>query len=385
MGVYSKDRLFDTGYGYSYYDESETSFDPNFSGIMEYAIALQQSDQMMFESLLQCDFISAMNEQTMSFHEAEDEKEKDNDIKKNKVWEKIKQVFNTVKNAVAKAINNIIVRIMALIKNDKKIYEKYEKYFTLANLEGFKGIDGFKYPLSGDRVQLYESESDAIKAISDGIKELSNATSREQVDNIAAQWEKKILAIENRNDIGKKDRNIYDSGTKDWKPTAEQINQSKNEMKEGRESIKDLKDKAKKTKDDLHKLEKDAKSNLKDAKRDDKGDFEIYKMNTIYRLVSRGARAVIKSNNTFINVASKKLAAFRKAFIICGRYCYNKVANRSDLDDNKATTGSGGERNQEETKTTNESYANLVMSNDSFFIEALGEASDTYVFERLGY
>lgn len=362
----------------------ETPYDPNFCGLMECTIALAEADHMMFESMIQCDFISTMNEHTMSISEAEEANNANNEVKKNKIWEKIKSIFAYIRDAIKKAIANIIYKITDLLRSDEKIYKKYAPTLVMKNLEGFIGIDNFTFPKQIDEKSFNSLEFVKGNQFDDGVKKIADATDRDAVDSLYKTFEDDCNAAADETDRLAKKRNQFEEGEKNWKPSEDQLNYIKDTMKSGSDQIKNLKKQAKEVVKILNEKEKKAKDNFKSAKKDDdKSEFEVYKLNKVYQITSKYSKQISRANTVYINAIVKQIAACRKAFIICGRYAYKKAGGKEEeTTTTKISNQTAGGRQLPAARPT---QLPTARANEAAINFALGESSDVYVYEKFAY
>lgn len=375
MGVYSTNRVFDdTEYGFNESDFELTYCDPDFGHLMESVIAIRENDQMMFESVIQCDFIAAMNEQCMSVNEAEEANSEANTVKKKKISEKISALFKYIGEQIRKAIANMMAKIQDLVRSDKKLYEKLAPTLTMDNLSKFIGIDNFALPKNID--SSFYSLNKVQQEYDTQIKKITDATTREDVDSAYAEYDQIVVELENKLDNISKDRNMFGTSSKTWKPSSSDLEDLKSNMKDPKKAMKDLKDQAKNVSKKLNEMEKKAKENLKSAKKDGGDELEVYKLNKIYSITSRMARVVAKFNSAFINAKVKQQAAYRRAFIICGRAAYKASKKATKKDSGNAAISNNMENTGEEAPEEME---------ESVMMDILSESSDLYVYEMLGY
>ena len=92
---------------------------------------------------------------------------------------------------------------------------------------------------------------------------------------------------------------------------------------------------------------------------------EVYIAKKIYDVASASAKLFSKEFNAYSRMVSKQIAAFRKATIICGR----AAAKQAKHDDKRAP----------------EDDISILPKSEAADIYVLGESSDEYVFECLGY
>ena len=319
MGIYSTNRID----GLSSFGESIDFSDPALlhgPSLMEACIEICECDQNMFETLIEFDFMSENNLRTMTESEAIALNEASDKGKVSAIIEKIKGVIGKVVAAIKSGAAKVIDKISEVIHADKRIIKKYDDTLTMDNLEGFKGIKKFAMPKD------YLRETGTVMGILQTMKsDLSNV---------------KNISISNINDI-KSDSNAdrlmmksdvltsaFEKEVEDFIPDSTQLNRIKNGMKTSKDTIskiKKLSSAAVSEFKNVMKLIKAAKRNT-----DDKGEAKVYA--TAYNIVSKNSKAVSKAVAQYMNTLKKQLSAYRKAYIVCGRYAYGKAKGKESED-----------------------------------------------------
>lgn len=350
---------------------------PDFSigSVLELCIALKENDAKMFDTLIECDFVSANNNIVMEAEEAEQANAAADTTKKEKIGEKIAKVIQTVVAWIRKAASNAINKITELIHKDKKLVEMYGKTLTMENLKGFQGIPDFDFP--GEF-----TTKDGLAAMANAIKyfaiDAEKAQVRERLDTVMEDFKKKIDEAEAtvRSGIAQagigagvdydkeKDKAVNANKGKTWVPESDaQLKTIKQTVAAGNIIINDIKKLTAEITKILTDLERSAKKMLGNGTK--ASEYEVYQAKVIYDFASTSSQKLSKVFSLYNYALNKQLAAHRKAFIICGRYALKKSKGGNDED------------------VPVEKVEGEVV--ESAFIYALGEASDIYVAEALGY
>lgn len=268
MAVYTRAAL-----GESYLDHDANPF--------QLMIEAEQIDQSLFESLIEVDFATVYNEAgiitlTEADKEAADNAQKEGFLKKG--FELIKKLGA----AIEQIFNNLISYIGNFISNDKKIVEKYGKYFnnrsnfqacevkgTYVNAAYVKNMQStFRNALNTNYVDydVYDDDTDDVSTAHDTIK----------VDKKDKQGKYVLDLKQVRSNSG--DKKIVDAmSEEDWKFMVDTMNQGyksimadvKAEKKASIERVKaaqKLLKADKKTSDEANKKYKEAIKVAKDTK-----------------------------------------------------------------------------------------------------------------------
>lgn len=360
MGLYSSNRLegISVEETAQYIKEiEETAVDPSFGSVMETVMMMHENDKNMFDSLIECDFISATNENVMNEADAEAANDAGNETKKNKILEKIKEIIAAAGRAMKQAAQNIISKLLDIVKADAKLVGTYEKTLTMANLDGFSGIANFRFPKAAVTADSLKNVKLASEFTSDFNTAVQKAEERDIIDNAWKTFEDKVQNAEEEIKKLGEDDTYFNAKEDSWKPTSDtQIKAMLNSTKNANDTIKEIKNHAATVLAELKKIENAAKSAMKSGKKGKAGETEVYKLTKMYNAASKTVRLFSKEFSAYTNIAVRQVAAYRKATIICGRYALKK---------------SKGEATNEAT--------------EAIFNAALAESSDTYVFECFAY
>lgn len=341
----------------------ECSYDPEFGHIMEAAIQLHENDKRMFDALIECDFISAVNESVMLEADAEEANAAGNEKKKIKISEMIEKIFTAVMDAIKKAAANIIYKITDLVKSDKKLYAAYKPVLTIDNLKDFPGIQDFAFPKAIINSESLKSVENAKKFSEEFNNAVTRMESKEDIDSAYETFQNKVKEEkESFANMAQKDT-YFGEKEKSWKPTESwQISKMLNTLDSASDTIKEIKNHAAQVLGALKTLKNEAKSATKGVSKKTAGEVEVYKLNKLYKVSSETCNLFKQEFSAYISLASRQIAACRKAAILCGRYAAKKAKGA-------------------ETKPETEEKA----ANESMIMWALGESSDVYVSECLGY
>lgn len=340
----------------------ETSYNPDFGDIMEVAIQIQENDQRMFDTLIECDFISAMNEAVLLEEEAEEANKAADEKKGGSLKDKIVALCTKIANAIKQAAANIIYKIKELLKTDQKLFLKYRDVLKMSNLDGFEGIKGFNFTNIDEILNMADDvELANINEFIDNFNnKIASASSKEEIDKHYEEFENSIKQIEER--ISSAYEKSFAKDKKDvvWKPTEDDLSHAIIAIREGNKMIGYIKKESSMIIAELKKMAKDAKKEIKNGKT----EVETYMLNKKYIATSKTCSLFSKSFKMIINGMINAIAASRKVVIICGKYAAKKAGKSEEASDKKT-----------ETEQTNESVLNWVLA----------ESSDMYVYEYLGY
>lgn len=335
----------------------ETAFDPTFGHVLEAAILLHENDKRMFDTLIECDFISVTNEAVLLEEEAAEANGKANESKFAKIGEKIHTIFENIMNWIKKAAANVIYKITDIVKADKKLVETYKPVLTLDNLKEFPGIRDFAFPKAMVDKESLKSVENAKGFATSFTQTIKSAEERDVVDTAFKEFEEAInKEVESFKNMTK-DETYFGAKEELWKPTEDwQIKKMINSVTSASDTIKEIKTHSATVLKALKQLQSEAKSALIHGKnKKAAGEVEVYKMNTLYQVASKTCNMFTKEFNAYTHLAAKQIAACRKATILCGRY---------------ALKASKGVKVEEEK-----------VAEESAIMNALGESSDMYVFE----
>lgn len=355
MGLYSTNRVASVAESSDALIES-MDWTPDFSigSVMEAVIQIHENDAKMFDSLIECDFISANNISIMTEAEAEQANSANDEKKKSKIGEKIHAIIEAIKNFIQKAAANAIAKITDFVKSDQKIYNAYKDVLKVENLKDFEGIKDFAYPSN-------KLDSKNIKELGDQVEKFvsvaKNAKTRDAIDSAHETFQNESDKIINK--INAEIAWGFQEKQSAWKPNQEQIGEMLGVVKNASAIIKGIKEHTAVIIGELKKLQNDAKAVLKSKA--ETSETEVYIANKMFQVASSSAKLFSKEFAAYNRTATKQIAAYRKAVILCGR-----AAAKS-------------------AKGTDESKSDKTVEQEAAAMYVLGESSDAYVYECLAY
>lgn len=364
MGLYSTNKVATVGAVVNEHNEivreiEECVVNKSFGDIMEAVIQLHENDQKMFDALIECDFMSAVNESVMLEADAEEANAAADEKKKSKIMEMIHKVIDSVVEWIKKAAANIIYKITDICKTDEKLYNAYKPVLNMKNIEGFKGIADFAYPKNAVKANDLQSVDSAKAAANIFNNEVANVENKEEMDAKFNQFKEKMEAVKQNCENLTTSGNYFEEPVEMWIPANDGVLSSMlDNMKSGKDTIDAIKNRSAEVIGALKELKATAKSDKKAAGKE-ASEMEVYRLNLKYKVASETCSTMSKYFKAYTAVAMKQVAAYRKASILCGRYALKAVK--------------GAEPAKEEGV------------GESLIMWAIGESSDLYVEERFGY
>ena len=179
MGLYSLNRvagLTENAYiNKSLIESMDDSNNFTETSLLEVSQIITEHENKMFNTLIELDFVSAMNEHTeKKSGEAKAEEENDapaddkkeakseaDDAKKKNIFKKAKELLEKVWEAIKNAIRTFFEKVQVLLTNDKKIVEKY-----IPALEKLSDADLAKYD---KEFEYYDDPNGAVPFINDNM------------------------------------------------------------------------------------------------------------------------------------------------------------------------------------------------------------------------
>lgn len=351
--------------------EECTSFDSN-AHIMEYVLDIHENDHKVFESLIECDFVSAVNESVMTEAELSAFNEEANESKVGMLKTKVHEIVEGIIRKIKELAQAFIAKVMGLFKTDEKIIKKYAEVLKVDNLKDFKGIANFAFPKEKLDKNVIMEAIDFVDDVAT-ITKINTVGSSDQIDGIVEAFKENAKKAVNFSELSKK---YFEDPVEAWVPTQDQLNTIVSVLKETN-TVKDIKDAAAQIIGGLKNSKSKAKANMKEVKSADdkiKSELEVKKSLAIYNVVSETVKVYSKSWSFYTSLASKQIAACRKAMLICGNYAAKKAG--------KAAAG----ENTKGEKVERLKPEDVEVLNNSALIEwAVGESSDMFVAECLGY
>ena len=418
MGLYSNTRVS----ALNEYASEEFKRSTNVESLIEACIEIRENDYKMFESLLNLDFAEAsmihedqfgrsdtedydQDEETRAnYHEkiknarkargakttpdeapaAEEKKEekKDdvkapenwaykrevddkieaaNESKIKKIWQKIVEFFQGIIDKIRSFFAKVIAKIREVIGRDKAIVEKYKDAFTAEKMNGFEGLSDISVPkLSPDKMQEVAKRN--IDRMSNNFKEV--------LDNISAATDKdKVQAVVDEFKNETDDTSAYEliskesvayqffekyEGDKKFVPTPEFMKTALESISSRSKIVAAVEKLAKDFDNELNKKKAELKKKESELK-GKKDELGLTKASASFKLTQSYSAAATKISNEIINAVTKSFGVYRRLVLIVGKYALKDKAKKES-------------------------------KNESAMMDfAIGEASDLYIAEALGY
>lgn len=363
MGLYSTNRVS----GLTEATDIELVPDSSFGDIMECNIQLCEHERMMFESLIELDFVSATNEAVLTEAEAEEKNKAADGEKKVKIGEKVAQVIDNAIAAIKKAFANFIAKFQQISVD--RVVKKYSDALKKDGaLNGFKGIEDFAMPIgfafSDIKYNSKKSEVEKstreniigdIEDIMVNINDLDSCKTAEEV-NEAMDDIKNILDTSKEDDTDKEDdiSDYFKKKEASFIPSQEDVTSSIDFFQKSPEKIRDAKKQVADITTILNKIKREAKRERKIGN----NELELAISKAKYDLVILLIKLINKGFKKEFEMAKKQIAAYRRLIVICGKYAL-KNGNSKSTDTNTS-----------EEKVNNESALDYII----------GESSDQYVY-----
>lgn len=350
--------------------EECTTFEPN-AHIMEYVLDIHENDHKVFESLIECDFVSAVNESVMTEAELSAFNEEANESKVKMLKTKIHEIVEGIMRKIKELAQAFLAKVLKLFKTDEKIVEKYSKVLTMDNLKDFKGIANFSFPKKNINKNLVNDATEFLEDLA-AYGAIDVAGSEEEIDEAVNKFKEKAKEAGNFSEIAKQ---YFDEPKDAWVPAYIDLQQIIKGMKKSGETVTSIKDAAATIIGGLKITRDKAKANMKETKSaNDRSELDVKKALATYNVASETVKVYSKSWSFYTSLASKQISAYRKALLICGNYAAKKAGKPVEKENTK---GEKIERLKPE---------DVEVLNNSALIEwAVGESSDIFVAECLGY
>lgn len=342
MGLYSLNRvagLTENAYiNKSLIESMDDSNNFTETSLLEVSQIITEHENKMFNTLIELDFVSAMNEAGEAKAEenkndapADDKKEaksEADDAKKKNILQKAKELLEKVWNAIKNAFLTFADKIRVLLNNDKKIVEKY-----VPALEKLSNEDFTNY---GKEFEYYDGE---LAAPNFNIMSIASQVHKDDADEWIKNFKEKCDNFKtgklNKDIVGKAITVVKGKLLDEFKKTAKAVTTNANNV------LKST----------------DEKDNL-------------------YQLAVAQAKAAKEGAAIFVNTAKRILADDRKILILAGKWA---------LSGKKAKADEKREDMAKKSKEEGEDYENSFQSVSDSFDFALAEASDLYVMECLEF
>ena len=350
MGLYSTNRVS----ALTEATDIELVPDSNFGDIMECNVQLSEHERMMFESLLELDFVSATNEAVLTEAEAEEKNNAANETKKVKIGEKIAQLIDNAIAAIKKAFANFIAKFQQLSAD--RVVKKYgDAAMKDGALNGFKGIEDFAMPKKIDFSKITDSKDNSKKSLKDFVASLGdiyNCKSVEEVNNLVEQI---VKEPEEKEEKEGEANDYFEAKQKTFVPTKYDIKNAVEYYKNSAATVRDAKKAVAEIVAALNSIKREAKRSRKSG--DNDLDLAISKAQ--YDIVINAIKTTNKEAKKAFEMAKQQIAACRKLIIIAGKY---------------ALKGNKGEDKAAEANTAEEAASESALD------YIIGESSDQYVY-----
>lgn len=322
-----------------------------FTGLIETCIQIHENDNNVFNSLLELDFITSMNEQ-MLMMESTGESEASNAAKKQNIINQIDKVISGTREAVKQQGNKLSKTAGKMLKSDSGKYNKYIDAIKKNGIEGFSGINNFTFP-SREIAKIIDQIPNLDKLIQFVNRATSGIEEANDMDGITSNVDELKLSIDSLTDdyIQAVKKALPKSGT--WNPTSQDITVLINYTK-GVAITNSVVETTKAVISDLDKIENICKQTISKIVAND--ERAVLKIESIYRCASAAAKLAAKKYNAYYGITVREIASYRRALLSCGRYALKKNGS------------------------VEESVEVQEMMN-----YVLGESSDLYIFEKFGY
>ena len=312
MGLYSTNRVS----ALTEATDIELVPDSSFGDIMECNVQLSEHERMMFESLLELDFVSATNEAVLTEAEAEEKNNAANETKKVKIGEKIAQLIDNAIAAIKKAFANFIAKFQQLSVD--RVVKKYgDAVMKDGALNGFEeGIEDFAMPKKIDFSKITDSKDNSKKSLKDFVASLGdiyNCKSVEEVNNLVEQI---VKEPEEKEEKEGEANDYFEAKQKVFFPTKDDIKNALEYYKNSAATVRDAKKAVAEIVAALNSIKREAKRSRKSG--DNDLDLAISKAQ--YDIVINAIKTTNKEAKKAFEMAKQQIAACRKLIIIAGKY-----------------------------------------------------------------
>ena len=363
MGLYSTNKLNNISNVDESFDDimrelDEAVEDTRLGDLLEFTIEMHEQDQRMFNSLLEADFISIANESYLTEDENKEVSDQGNEMKKEKITEKVMALFTKAIEAIKSAFATIMKKIESVISTDKAIIKRYGK-LDKNNLAGFEGIKNFEFPVKVLKGSRYINDADdANKEFDKTLNEIRKASDIDRVNEIFNNMK---LYFEELKKVEGATNDEYFKKFDNWIPDDKAISFLNDYANGALTKKKDLKEFAAKTIANYKNKGKEADKASKEANNAG-NEVKAIKMERISSLCSM---YISFANTTFkeiVGVSVKEIKCLRSAYIICGKYAAKKASKK--VDDVKPETANT-EENKEQTPKTESALLNWAIIESS--------------------
>ena len=354
------------------------------TSLLQNMLYITESEGKMFDSLINIDFMDALNEADLSEQEEDyetgngatqpDQDTGDEPAKKKKLWDIIKQIakkiwdlLKKVGEAIANAFKSLGAKLGEIVGTNKGLVAKYGKYVTdQANLEGFPGLENF--PVDPNFFKDWEEEEKQCKAIINSVaKELVNSVSN--LTEESSESRKTILDdLANRIEAGKKSGGAaaeVEMKTGTFTPNAAYMKNVIDQLDKSSERVKAINQMGKDALQLIDLARQSAKrqegSVESKIRRQVDNDYAVA-WKDYYSALAKISQFINWTCQTSVKLTKVSTKYARRAMIEVGKFAYDKAnGKQKDLK---------GFNKEESKEKANESAA---------FAKVLGYVSDVYV------
>lgn len=298
--------------------KEEVNFE-EFSGcdnLIEAVIELHENEAKMFNSLIELDFASATNEQTMLESDATILNEKFDSSKVQEIKKKIVEMWETFKTKIKEVIGSAINKIKSIFDFDTKLIKHYEEAMKKADFKDFPGLKNFALPKAiVNKAMLNEVLPDSLP-FEQRLNTIA-ADDNEALDKALADYKATQKKADEYYEHFMKD--AFEANSESWKPSGNDVDTVIKGVKDNKQLINGLKDAGAAVIGAVNTAKRQYGANKREAKKAGYA-FEAKIAKTQYTLAAANIKDISLCVNAAINVAGKQAAAYRKAMSALGTY-----------------------------------------------------------------
>lgn len=277
---------------------------------LQFAIEAAETDQKLFNALIEVDMAECMNERGI-ISLSESDVSFMHEASENGIVAKIKALVEKFKNAVKALFQKFTSWVSNLVSNDAKIYEKYKKVFTEDKV---KNCDAKGTTINYDEYEKYMAASDAFsKAVESAISKVDEGVGDKMKADIANAV-KQLEAMKAADIIDNSDGTIIS------KINLGSISNLSETVKVGYKKEIDYLTAWNKTNEFLIKA---AQQKAVQLQADANSKKELNYANTTYEGISKILSLAAQAYSLKISVAKRRIAIERANFIKLGNYALN--------------------------------------------------------------
>lgn len=346
MGLYSTNRVTSTiaGTNDSTYNENlSSSSSAIVPSLMESTIQILEFEQKMFETLIECDFLSVHDKLFM------EDGEKKFNIKTiiEEFIIKIRELFEKARKIIVDNFNKFKDKFNQL--NNEELVKKYKEALEdPENMEGFSGIDKIKILFLIDQ----HDPNVVVDFVQEKYEEIINLNNSDDIGEIIEEVETKFKNF--TDSIGIDSEIAYD-----YIPDHDEIKEALNYLSKNELAFKSLKTNHNDLLNMLNKCSQTARSILNIN--DDNDEINTVKLNAITKISAKATTYAEYYLNTILNYNVELIKHYRKIVSVCGAYALKKQSE-----------------NESNIKHESVEYIDALLY-------SIGEASDDYIDSIFSY